>query len=43
MSVVWRKVWRDLWHNKLRTLLVILATATGVFSLGLVLPRWILT
>ena len=36
MSVTWRKVWRDLWHNKLRTLLVVLATAVGVFALGLV-------
>jgi putative ABC transport system permease protein len=36
MSVVWRKVWRDLAHNKLRTLLVVLSTAVGVFALGLV-------
>jgi putative ABC transport system permease protein len=36
MSIVWRKVWRDLWNNKLRTVLVVLATAVGVFSLGLV-------
>ncbi len=36
MSIVWRKVWRDLVHNKLRTLLVVLSTAVGVFALGLV-------
>ncbi|MCP4538716.1 MAG: ABC transporter permease [Chloroflexi bacterium] len=36
MSVIWRKVWRDLWHNKLRTLLVVLATTTGVFSIGMI-------
>ena len=36
MSVVWRKVWRDLAHNRLRTLLVVLSTAVGVLALGLV-------
>ncbi len=36
MGIVWRKVWRDLWNNKLRTLLVVLSTAVGVFALGLV-------
>jgi len=36
MSVVWHKVWRDLAHNKARTLLVVLSTAVGVFALGLV-------
>jgi putative ABC transport system permease protein len=36
MSIVWRKVWRDLWDNKLRTFLVVLSTAVGVFALGLV-------
>jgi putative ABC transport system permease protein len=36
MSVTWRKVWRDLWHNKFRTALVVLSTAVGVFALGLV-------
>ncbi len=35
MGVTWRKVWRDLWHNKARTALVVLATAAGVFSLGM--------
>ncbi len=36
MSPVWRKVWRDLARNKLRTALVVLSTAAGVFALGLV-------
>jgi len=36
MSIVWRKVWRDLWGNKFRTLLVVLSTALGVFALGFV-------
>ena len=34
--MVYRKVWRDLTHNKMRTLLVVLSTAVGVFALGLV-------
>jgi putative ABC transport system permease protein len=37
MSVIWRKVWRDLAHNKARTILVVLSIAAGVFALGLVL------
>jgi len=36
MSVIWHKVWRDLWHNKFRTFLVVLSTAVGVFALGFV-------
>ncbi len=36
MSVTWRKVWRDLWHNRLRTLLVVLSTAVGVFAIGFI-------
>ncbi len=30
----WRKVIRDLWSNKTRTLLVVLAIAVGVFAFG---------
>jgi putative ABC transport system permease protein len=37
VSVVWRKVWRDLAHNRARTILVVLSIAAGVFALGLVL------
>jgi putative ABC transport system permease protein len=35
-SVIRRKTWRDLWQNRTRTALVVLSTAVGVFSLGLV-------
>jgi putative ABC transport system permease protein len=34
LGVIWHKVWYDLWHNKLRTLLVVLSIAVGVFALG---------
>ena len=36
MSIMWRKILRDLWHSKFRTLLVVISTAVGVFALGLV-------
>ncbi len=36
MNITWRKAWRDLAHNKLRTLLAVLSTAVGVFALGFV-------
>jgi putative ABC transport system permease protein len=34
LSPRWRKVVRELWGNKVRTLLVVLAIAVGVFSFG---------
>ncbi len=34
MSVIWHKVWYDLWRNKLRTLLVVISIAVGVFAVG---------
>ena len=34
MSVVWLKVWYDLWHNKIRTLLAAASIAAGVFAVG---------
>lgn len=34
MSVIWWKVWFDLWHNKMRTLLAVLSIAVGVFAVG---------
>lgn len=34
MSVIWRKVWFDLWHNKVRTTLAVLSIAVGVFAIG---------
>lgn len=36
MSVIWTKVWRDLWQNKLRTLLAVLSIAVGIFAVGAV-------
>src|SRR5262245_25845439 len=32
----WRKVLRDLWSNKTRTLLVVLSIAVGGFAIGMV-------
>lgn len=34
MSVIWSKVWFDLWSNKVRTLLAVLSIAVGVFAIG---------
>jgi putative ABC transport system permease protein len=34
MSVIWYKVWSDLWDNKVRTVLAILSIAVGVFAVG---------
>ncbi len=31
----WRKVWRDLWINKSRTMLVLMSIAIGVFAVGM--------
>ncbi|MGD2147626.1 MAG: ABC transporter permease [Anaerolineae bacterium] len=36
MSIIWHKVRRDLWRSKLRTSLIVLSTAVGVFALGFV-------
>jgi putative ABC transport system permease protein len=36
VSTIWYKVWRDLARNTARTLLAVLSTAVGVFTLGLV-------
>jgi putative ABC transport system permease protein len=37
MSVVWKKIIRDLTRNKTRTALAVLSTAVGVFALGFVI------
>src|SRR5512143_22854 len=37
MSPRWHKVLRDVWSNKLRTALVVLSIAVGVFAVGMVL------
>jgi putative ABC transport system permease protein len=34
MSVIWHKVWFDLWNNKVRTLLAVFSIAAGVFAIG---------
>jgi putative ABC transport system permease protein len=34
MSVLWYKVWFDLWRNKGRTLLAVCSIAAGVFAVG---------
>jgi putative ABC transport system permease protein len=34
VSVIWAKVWYDLWRNKVRTLLAVLSISAGVFSVG---------
>ncbi len=34
MSVIWYKVWFDLWHHKGRSILVILSISAGVFAVG---------
>ncbi len=34
MSVIWRKVWSDLWDNKVRTVLAVLSIAAGVSAIG---------
>ncbi len=36
MNTVFRKVWRDVWRNKGRTVMVILSIAVGVMALGMV-------
>jgi putative ABC transport system permease protein len=34
MSVIWRKVWFDLWKNKSRTSLAVISIAAGLFAVG---------
>jgi putative ABC transport system permease protein len=34
MSVIWRKVWFDIWNYKGRTLLAVLSIAAGLFAVG---------
>src|SRR5687768_12272583 len=34
MSVIWYKVWFDLWNNKVRTALAVFSIAAGVFAIG---------
>jgi len=34
-AILWHKVWRDLWKNRTRTILVVLTIAVGSFAIGL--------
>lgn len=36
ISAQWRKVLKDLWSNKIRTILVVLSIGVGVFAVGMV-------
>jgi len=36
MKIAFRKVWRDLWRNKGRTVMVVLSIAVGVMAVGMV-------
>ncbi len=40
LSPRWRKAFRDLWLNKARTILVVLAIAVGVFGVGSILTAY---
>ena len=42
LSPRWRKVWADLAANKLRTLLVVLSVAVGVFAVGVVASSYLM-
>jgi putative ABC transport system permease protein len=39
--IQWRKIIRELWSNKARTLLVVLSIAVGVFAIGTIANSWI--
>ncbi len=39
-SVRWRKIWRDLWENEMRTLMAVLAIAIGVFGVGSIMTTY---
>ncbi|MCP4424301.1 MAG: ABC transporter permease, partial [Chloroflexi bacterium] len=38
----WHKVLRDLWGNKIRTILVVLSIAIGVFAIGMIIGTQVL-
>ena len=37
MKTAFKKVWRDLWRNKARTMMVVLSIAVGVMAVGMVM------
>ncbi len=43
MNMSFRKVWRDLWRSKGRTLMVIMSISVGVMAVGMVVSGNILT
>jgi putative ABC transport system permease protein len=43
MNTAFRKVWRDLWRNKGRTLMVIMSISVGVMAVGMVVSGNTLT
>ncbi len=42
LSPRWRKVWTDIWGNKLRTILVVLSISVGVFAVGMVYSSYLM-
>ena len=38
----WRKVWMDIWGNKMRTMLVMLSISVGVFAVGMVYSSYLM-
>jgi putative ABC transport system permease protein len=42
LSPRWRKILRDLWHNKTRTAIVVLSIAVGVFAVGMIVSTQIM-
>lgn len=36
MGVLWNKIWFDVWHNKVRTVLAVLSIWAGVIAIGVV-------
>jgi len=38
----WKKVLADLWDNKLRTVLVVLSIAVGVFAVGMIAGAYVI-
>jgi putative ABC transport system permease protein len=37
MGVIWNKIWFDLWHNKSRTVQVVLIVTMGAFAIGMII------
>ena len=42
LSPRWSKVWADIWSNKLRTFLVVMSIAVGVFAVGMVYSSYLM-